>query len=141
MLRDAEIVFDLFHVVAKFGLRGGFNRVRVDEGQLAWPTTNQPAEVVKARAGCCSGTATTSNGQRRPDPPRRAAAPANHALMTDPTCLKEDLKGLWKQRTKSAAKAAWESWFCRAIESAIKPLVTFARKLEAYLPGIIAHAT
>ena len=51
------------------------------------------------------------------------------------------LKGLWKQRTKSAAKAAWESWFCRAIESAIKPLVTFARKLEAYLPGIIAHAT
>lgn len=28
----------------------------------------------------------------------------------------------------------------RALESGIEPLVAFARKLESYLPGIIAHA-
>lgn len=51
--------------------------------------------------------------------------------------LKDDLKDVWSHRDK----AAWHSWFQRAIESAITPLVVFARKLEAYLPGILAHAT
>ncbi len=47
---------------------------------------------------------------------------------------------LWSHRSEKDAKAAWESWFQRALESGTKPLVAFATKLEAYLPGILAHA-
>lgn len=50
------------------------------------------------------------------------------------------LKGLWSHRSEKDARQAWESRFSRALESGLKPLVAFARKLEAYLPGIIAHA-
>ena len=134
---DAEIVFDLFHVVAKFG-REVVNRVRVDEANRL--ADDKPArKVVKSARWLLLRN--RDNIKRQQDLIRLdELLAANHALMTV-YVLKEDLKGLWKQRTKSAAKAAWESWFCRAIESAIKPLVTFARKLEAYLPGIIAHAT
>jgi transposase len=64
---------------------------------------------------------------------------ANQALMTV-YVLKDDLKGLWSHRSQSDARAAWQSWFQRALESAIAPLVAFARKLEKYLPGILAHA-
>ncbi|PIW26517.1 MAG: hypothetical protein COW30_14905 [Rhodospirillales bacterium CG15_BIG_FIL_POST_REV_8_21_14_020_66_15] len=38
------------------------------------------------------------------------------------------------------ARTAWECWFARAIDSGIKPLVAFAKRLQAYLPGIVAHA-
>jgi transposase len=68
----------------------------------------------------------------------RPKPPCSHSLTV--YVLTDDLKGLWKQRTKEQAKAAWKSWFARALESGIKPLAAFARKLEAYLPGIIAHA-
>ena len=54
--------------------------------------------------------------------------------------LKDDLKELWSHRTKKNARAAWESWFSRALESGIELLVAFAKKLETYLPGILAHA-
>ena len=124
---DAEIVFDLFHVVAKFG-REVVNRVRVDEANRL--ADDKPArKVVKSARWLLLRN--RDNIKRQQDLIRLdELLAANHALMTV-YVLKEDLKGLWKQRTKSAAKAAWESWFCRAIESAIKPLVTFARKLEA----------
>ena len=54
--------------------------------------------------------------------------------------LKDDLKGPCSQRSEKDARRAWESWFSHALESGLKPLVAFAGKLEAYLPGIIAHA-
>ena len=63
---------------------------------------------------------------------------ANQTLMTA-YVLKDDLKDLWSHRNEMDAKAAWESWFSRAIDSGIKPLVTFAKRLERYLGGIIAH--
>ena len=114
---DAEIVFDLFHVVAKFG-REVVNRVRVDEANRL--ADDKPArKVVKSARWLLLRN--RDNIKRQQDLIRLdELLAANHALMTV-YVLKEDLKGLWKQRTKSAAKAAWESWFCRAIESAIKP--------------------
>ena len=53
--------------------------------------------------------------------------------------LKDDLKHLWHYRYPAAALRFWKHWYARAIRSRIKPLVAFAKKLKAYLPGILAH--
>jgi len=59
---QAEVVYDLFHVVARFG-REGIDRVRVDQANAL---RDQPAarQVINAAAGCCSGTATTWRRRR-----------------------------------------------------------------------------
>ncbi|MFQ5353032.1 MAG: ISL3 family transposase [Candidatus Binatia bacterium] len=132
----AEIVFDLFHVVAKYG-REVIDRVRVDEA-------NRVADDKKARKVVKSArwlllrnrdTLKTDKDCVRLD----ELLAANQALMTV-YVLKDDLKELWSHRDESDARAAWKSWFQRALESGIAPLVAFARRLETYLPGILAHA-
>ena len=64
---------------------------------------------------------------------------ANKALMVV-YVLKDDLKTLWDHRNATDALEAWKDWFNRAGKSGVKPLVAFAKKLRAYLPGILAHA-
>ncbi len=132
----AEIVFDPFHVVAKYG-REVVDRVRVDEANRL--ADDRPArKVVKSARWLLLRN--RENIKKDEDRIRLdELLAANQALMIV-YVLKDDLKGLWRQRTKGEAKAAWKSWFSRALGSGVKPLVAFARKLEAYLPGIIAHA-
>ncbi len=72
--------------------------------------------------------------------PRRRAARRQPGPFGTVYVLKDDLKGPWSHRSVKDARAAWESWFQRALESRIAPLVAFARKLEKYLSGILAHA-
>lgn len=133
---NAEVVFDLFHVVAKYG-REVVDRVRVDEANRL--RDDKPArKIVKGARWLLLRN--RDNITREEDRVRLdELLAANQALMTA-YVLKDDLKGLWKQRSQTAAVAAWKSWFSRAIESGIKPLITFAKKLQAYLPGIVAHA-
>ncbi len=52
---------------------------------------------------------------------------ANRDLMTV-YVLKNDIKEPWSHRTKKNARAAWESWFSRALESGIELLVAFVHK-------------
>ena len=63
---------------------------------------------------------------------------ANQALMVV-YVLKDDLKELWRLGDQDDAQAAWQAWFSRAIESGIEPLIAFAKKLQNYLSGILAH--
>ncbi len=132
----AEIVFDLFHVVAKYG-REVIDRVRVDEANRL--ADDKPArKVVKSAKWLLlrnRDTIKTHEDRIRLD----ELLAANQTLMTV-YLLKDDLKDLWSHRNKTDARAAWDSWFQRALESGITPLVAFARKLKAYLPGILAHA-
>ena len=68
---DAEIVFDLFHVVAKFG-REVVNRVRVDEANRL--ADDKPArKVVKSARWLLLRNRDNIQTTTRPDPPRRAA--------------------------------------------------------------------
>ena len=53
--------------------------------------------------------------------------------------LRDDLKQLWTYRRRGWAERFWREWFERAIGSGIEPLVKFARRLEPYLEGILAH--
>ena len=132
---NAEVVYDLFHVVSKYG-REVIDRVRVDE-------TNRLREDRPARAVVKSSRwlllrnrdNLTGNAQRvRLD----ELLAANQALMTV-YVLRDDLKRLWDYRHRGYARRFWQQWLARAMESDIEPLVRFAQRLKAYLEGILAH--
>jgi transposase len=132
---QALLVYDLFHVVAKYG-RDVIDAVRVAEANRL--RHDKPARrVVKSARWLL-----LRNEQSLTRPEERTRLQelleANHALLTV-YVLKDDLKQLWRLRHPELAEAFWQSWYERAIESGIEPLVRFARRLQAYLPGILAH--
>jgi len=134
---QAEIVYDLFHVVAKYG-HDVIDRVRVDEA-------NRLREDKKARKVVKTARwllLRNRDNLKRPEDKIRhdELLAANQALMTV-YVMKDELKELCRQPTKAAARRAWRAWWNKAIDSGIAPLVRFARKLAPYLHGIAASAT
>ena len=132
---QAVIVYDLFHVVAKYG-REVIDRVRVDEANRL--RHDQPArQVIKGARWLLLRN--RKNVRRREDRVRlQDLLRANRALMTV-YVLKDDLKQLWKYRSSGWARRFWKGWYRRAMSSRIEPLRRFARRLKGYLPGILAH--
>ena len=129
---QAEIVYDLFHVVAKYG-REVIDRVRIDQA-------NQLG--LGRRDRCRSRWLLLRNrSSLKPEDALRLdeLLAANQALFTV-YVLKEDLKRLWRYRHRGYALRFWNGWMRRAVDSGIEPLRRFARKLETYLPGILSHA-
>lgn len=131
---NAEVVYDLFHVVAKYG-REVIDRVRVDEANRL--RDDRPARrVVKTSRWLLL--------RNRDNVPAEQAVKldellaANHALLTV-YLLKDELKRLWSYRHAGWAKRAWLDWKRRALDSGLEPLKVFVRRLEPYLPGILAH--
>ncbi len=131
----AEIVFDLFHVVAKYG-REVIDRVRVDEANRLKHDKKARKVVKSARWPLLRNRETIARPEDRVRLDELLAA--NQALMTV-YALRDDLKELWRLRDTEAARAAWRAWFARATESGITPLVAFAKRLKPYLHGILAH--
>jgi len=133
---QAEVVYDLFHVVAKYG-REVIDRVRVDEANRL--RRDKPARrVIKGARWLLLRN--RENLATRDDRVRlNELLDANRALMTV-YVLKDDLKHLWSYRSEGWARRFWKHWYRRAIRSRIEPLKAFARKLIPYLPGILAHS-
>lgn len=133
---NAKIVYDLFHVVAKYG-REVIDRVRVDESNRL-RHDKKARKVVKGSRWLLLKN--KKNVTREKDRVRlKELLDANKALLKV-YVLKDDLKQLWNYRYPGAAKRFWKQWYSRAVRSRIEPLKAFARKLKDYLPGIIAHA-
>jgi len=131
---QAEIVYDLFHVVAKYG-REVIDRVRVDEANKL--KDDQPArKVVKGSKWLLLRNQENVRGEDRVR--LRELLAANRKLSTV-YILKDDLKHLWDYKYPGAALRFWKQWYSRAIRSRIEPLKKFARNLKEYLPGILAH--
>lgn len=131
---NAEVVYDLFHVVAKYG-REVIDRVRVDEANRL--RDDKPARrVVKTSRWLLL--------RNRENVPLEQGVKldellaANGALLTV-YLLKDDLKRLWRYRHTGWAKRFWRDWKQRALDSGLEPLKVFVRRLEPYLPGILAH--
>lgn len=131
---NAEVVYDLFHVVAKYG-REVIDRIRVDEANRL--RADKPARrVVKT-----SRWLLLRNRENVPEDKvvqLEELLAANRALMIA-YVLKDDLRQLWRYRSEAWARKAWRSWKRRAMRSGLPPLRRFARCLEPYLPGILAH--
>lgn len=133
---QAAVVYDLFHVVAKYG-REVIDRVRVDEANRhrddkavrrlvkgsRWLLLRNPENI----------------GSEKDRQRLRDLLDANEALSIV-YILKDQLKRLWKYRHKGYAKRAWDQWKALAEESCIEPLLKFVARLEPYIKGIIDHA-
>lgn len=132
---DAEVVYDLFHVVAKYG-REVIDRVRVDEANRL--RHDKPArKVIKG-----SRWLLLRNRENIAKPEDRVRLDellgANRRLLTA-YVLKDELKELWDYRHIGYARRFWEQWHWRAMHSRIGPLKAFTRKLKGYLDGILSH--
>jgi transposase len=130
----AEVVYDLFHVVAKFS-REVIDRVRVDEANRL--KRDKPArKIVK------SARWLLLRNRENVKPADRVRLAellrANRRLLTV-YVLKDDLKRLWRYTYTAAARRFWRQWYHRAIRSRIEPLKKFARNLKHRLDGVLAH--
>lgn len=140
---QAAIVFDLFHVVAKYG-REVIDRVRVDEANRVARARPRKNRRIRALRRVIKGTRwlllrNRANVTTRRDRVRlREVLAANRRLWVV-YVLKDALKQLWRYRYRAAARRAWQQWYGWAIRSRIPALVAFARRLQPKLAGIIAH--
>lgn len=132
---NAEVVYDLFHVIAKYG-REVIDRVRVDEANRV-RQDRKARKVIKSSRWLLLRNRENLRDQEQAVHLDELLA-ANRSLMTV-YVLKEDLKRLWHYRHSGYARRLWEGWYQRAMESDIAPLIQFAKRLKPYLKGILAH--
>lgn len=131
----AEVVYDLFHVVAKYG-REVIDRVRMDEADRL-KEDRKARKVIKGSRWLLLRN--YENIKREEDRVKLSELlSANRKLMTV-YVLKDDIKTLWDYQHAGYAERFWKQWYGRAMRSRIEPLKAFARKLKNYLPGILAH--
>ena len=131
---NAAVVFDLFHVVAKYG-REVIDRVRVDRANELRADRPSRRIVKGARWLLLKNRDSLRPGE---DVELDELLAANHALFVV-YVLRDALKELWQYRDTERAGRAWRSWYRKALRSGIEPLRRFARLLRPYLPGILAH--
>lgn len=130
----AVIVYDLFHVVAKFG-REVIDRVRVDEANRV-RHDKVARKVIKGARWLLLRNRENVTAEDRV---RLQELLALNRRLAAVYVLKDDLKHLWDYTYPGAATRFFAGWYHRAIRSRIHPLKAFARQLKARLPGIIAH--
>lgn len=132
---QAQIVYDLFHVVARYG-REVIDRVRVDEANRV--RQDKPARAV-IKGSRWLLLRNYANIDKREDRVRLKELLAVNRKLATVYILKDDLKHLWEYRYPAAALRFWKGWYARAIRSRIAPLVRFARNLKEHLHTILAH--
>lgn len=131
---NAAIVFDLFHVIAKYGGEV-IDRVRVDRANELREQRRERYLVKSARWLLLKNRDSLRPGE---DVELKGLPAANHSLFVV-YVLRDALKDLWSYRHIDDAARAWRSWYCKALRSGIAPLRHFAQKLRPYHPGILAH--
>jgi transposase len=136
-----KLVYDLFHVVAKYG-REVVDRVRVDEtNRLATaagpgPIRNERRVIKGARWLLLRNREHVTKSADRIK--LRELLRANRPLFIT-YLLKDDLKQLWRFHYPKAAWRFWLEWRKRAMASGLKPLKAFTKILDDHIEGIINH--
>lgn len=131
---NAEIVYDLFHVVAKYG-REVIDRVRVDQAN-ALRQDRSARHVVKSARWLLLRNA--QNLQPEGRIALKELLDANRPLAVV-YLMRDELRALWQYRYAAYAQRLWQQWYHRAIRSRIEPLRRFAMRLKPYVAGIVAH--
>lgn len=132
----ARVVYDLFHVVAKYG-REVIDRVRVDQANQL--RHDKPARrlVKRSRWLLLRNPENLASDQATKLDELLAA----NASLTTVYILKEQLKELWYAPDEDTARSRWTCWLAMAEESGIDALQLFAKRLSNYLEGIVSSAT
>lgn len=132
---NAQVVFDLFHVVQKYH-KEVLRKVRNQEAKRA-QAEHEDAEVYKGSAWLLLSNRENLDpeAQTRLD----QLLQLNRRLFTTHV-LRDDLKQLWTYRDPHAAERFFEGWCQRAFDSGIAVLQDFARRLRTHWHGIRAHS-
>lgn len=131
---QAAIIYDLFHVIAKYG-REVIDRVRVDRANELRSDPRGRRVIKGARWLLLKNRTHLAAGQ---DVELDELLAANHSLFVV-YVLRDALKDLWQQRHPEQAALAWRNWYRKAVRSRISALMNFARRLRPYAAGILAH--
>jgi len=133
--QHAEVVYDLFHVVAKYG-REVIDRVRVDQANLL--KDDKPArQAVKRSRWLLLKNRENLTDTQHVKLSELMSANKNLSLVY---VLKEQLKELWRARSVWEGYRRWRVWWKLVQESDLEPLKIFARRLKPYLRGVLASA-
>lgn len=130
----ACVVYDLFHVIAKYG-REVIDRVRVDEANRHKENLPMRRFVKRARWLLLRNRENVPEDQQ---PKLDELLAANQTLMTV-YVMKASLKELWQASSAWQWRKAWRSWLRMARSSEIEPLRKFANRLANYWRGILAR--
>jgi transposase len=132
-LPEAAIVFDRFHIVKLFNEKlSDLRRQLYHEA-----TDRMHKDVLKGTRWLLL------KNPENLDPARNEAARLEEALrLNQPLAvayyLKDELRQLWKQPHKTAARNFLTSWYLRAMESGIRVVQQFAKTLVAHSWGVYA---
>lgn len=132
---QARVVYDLFHVVAKFG-REVVDRVRVDQANGL--RHDKPARKAVKRSRWLL-LRNRENLREEQAEQLKTLLALNEPLMLV-YIMKEQLKRLWFAKSVRAARWRFTHWYRLALASGLKPLMHFARCMKPYAEGIIASA-
>ena len=132
---NARIVYDLFHVVAKYG-REVVDRVRVDQANKLKEDKKARRWVKRSRWVLLKNRCNLNEQQQ--NYLDELLAMNKDLMMT--YLLGEQLKELWYCKDEEHAKALWLCWWEQVQSSGIQPLIKFAQRLKPYLHGITASA-
>lgn len=131
---NARVVYDLFHVIAKYG-REVISRVRVDAANQL--RHDKPARRVVKRAHWLL-LRNPANLKDTEQVRLAEVLEANQSLLAV-YVMKDQLKALWNAPTAWAWRSAWKQWLRHARESGIPSLMHFARCLRPYWRGILSR--
>ena len=112
---NAKIVYDSFHVVAKFG-REAMDRVRGDQANKLKQDNKARQWVKRSRWVLLKNR---GNLNARQDSYLTEILNINKDLMTT-YILGAQLKELWYCKSEAHAKGLWEAWWAQVQESGIK---------------------
>lgn len=130
----ARIVYDLFHVIAKYG-REVVTRVRVDAANKL--RQDKPARRIVKQAHWLLLRKRSNLSQEQQIKLEEVLA-ANQPILTA-YVMQEQLRALWTAPSAWEWRARWKQWMAHAEQSAIPALIHFARNLRTYWRGIVSR--
>ena len=130
----ARIVYDLFHVVAKYA-REVISRVRVDAANEL--RQDRPARRVVKQAHWLL-LRNPARLEPRQQVHLQEVLAANQSLMTV-YVMREQLKSLWNAPDAWEWRRRWRQWLEHARQSGIPALIRFADLLKPYWRGILSR--
>lgn len=133
-LPEAQIVFDHFHVVKMFNDKlSNFRRALYHK-----LTEEEHRDVLKGTRWLLLKNPKNLDPDKNEHERLQKALILNQPLSTA-YYMKEDLRQIWNQSSKSEAEAFLDDWMDRARASGIQMLLKFANTLASHKSGILAY--
>ena len=132
---NAQVVFDHFHVIARYG-HEVIDRVRVDAANRFRHDPDQRKLIKGSRWLLLRNPESITREKDRQHLDDLLSANKELAQVY---IMKEHLNHLWHHTDQIAARAWWYQWYRLAIDSDIKPLIRFARNLAVHVEGLLSY--